>query len=340
MRVDRVGPSSRVGDSIAHLRSYCEVAKSVIVTDHTVRALHGSLFPERPVIEIGMGEEAKTLETVEAVYDALLAAGVDRASTIVAIGGGIVCDVAGFAASTFLRGLSFGFVPTTLLAQVDASVGGKNGVNLHGYKNLVGTVCQPGFVICDPEVLGTLPGHEVRNGFAEVIKQAAIGDSALFSFLETDWERALALEPDAIDRVVYGCLKVKTAIVERDERETGERRKLNFGHTLGHAVEKVHRLKHGEAISIGMVAAARLSVKKALLAPEDAARLEVLLKAFGLPVALDVNKELIRDALEKDKKRTDGSILFVLLEGIGKARVVPIKIDEIEEVIDDLREPV
>ena len=176
---------------------------------------------------------------------------------IVAIGGGIVCDVAGFAASTYMRGLSFGFVPTTLLAQVDASVGGKNGVNLHGYKNLVGTFAQPGFVLCDPELLRTLPTEEVRNGFAEVIKQAAIGDALLFSFLEAGPDAALSLDRAAIDRIVYDCLKVKTNIVKEDELETGERRKLNFGHTVGHAVEKVHGLRHGEAVSIGMMAAAR-----------------------------------------------------------------------------------
>ncbi len=328
-----------VGDSLARLQSYCDSTRCVIVTDPTVHSLHGLHFPSWPVVEMGVGEEAKTLETVESVYDAFLKLGLDRASMIVAIGGGIVCDVAGFAASTYLRGLPFGFVPTTLLAQVDASVGGKNGVNLHGYKNLVGTFTQPAFVLCDPGLLATLSPEEVRNGFAEVIKQAAIGDNALFSFLETGREEALSLDPAAIDRIVYDCLNVKTAIVSRDELETGERRKLNFGHTLGHAVEKVHGLKHGEAVSIGMVAAARLSVKMGLLTTDAAGRLEALLKAFGLPVATDLDRGLVYDALKKDKKRVREEILFVLLDSMGSARVAPVGIEDIEGVIDGLRQP-
>jgi 3-dehydroquinate synthase len=327
------------GDTIARLQSYCGEARSVIVTDPTVRGLHGRRFPPWSVIEIGVGERAKTLETVKSVYDGFLREGLDRGSMIVAIGGGIVCDVAGFAASTFLRGLPFGFVPTTLLAQVDASVGGKNGVNLYGYKNLVGTFAQPSFVLCDPDLLKTLPEEEVRNGFAEVVKQAAIGDPALFSFLEKTREEALALDPAAIDRIVNDCLKVKTAIVSRDELETGERRKLNFGHTLGHALEKVHGLRHGEAVSVGMMAAARLSVGKGFIGREDAARLEALLRDFGLPVTIQPDRGLVRAAVEKDKKRSDGGILFVLLDAIGSARIVPVTIDEIDEVIDDLREP-
>lgn len=327
------------GDTIARLESYCGGAKSVIVTDPMVRNLHGVRLPPWSVIEIGIGESTKTLRTVESIYDGFLEEGLDRASMVVAVGGGIVCDVAGFAASTFLRGLAFGFVPTTLLAQVDASVGGKNGVNLHGYKNLVGTFAQPSFVLCDTELLKTLPQDELRNGFAEAVKQAAIGDSRLFSFLETAREQALSLDPVAIDRVVNGCLEVKAAIVSRDERETGERRKLNFGHTLGHAVEKVHGLRHGEAVSIGMAAAARLSVAKGLVKREDAARLDALLRAFGLPVTIETDRKQLRAAVEKDKKRSDGRILFVLLDGIGSARVVPVTIDEIEELIDDLREP-
>jgi 3-dehydroquinate synthase len=327
------------GDAIAHLPSYCERARSIIVTDSTVRNFHGFRFPPWSVIEIGTGEAAKTLETVESVYDGFLREGLDRTSMVVAVGGGIVCDVAGFAASTFLRGLSFGFVPTTLLAQVDASVGGKNGVNLHGYKNLVGTFAQPAFVLCDPSLLGTLPEEEVRNGFAEVIKQAAIGDPALFSFLESAREEALSLDTGIVERIVDDCVKVKTGIVSRDELETGERRKLNFGHTVGHAIEKVHGLRHGEAVSAGMMAAMRLSMKKGLTGPEDALRLQALLAAFGLPVAISCDRESILQAIEKDKKRSEGEILFVLLEAIGSARVIPVKIGEIGEVIDDLRQP-
>ncbi len=327
-----------VGESIKRLPSYHSGTRSVVITDPQVRAAHGHCFPPSAVIEIGLGEASKTLATVEEVYEAFLTLEIDRASTVIAVGGGIVCDVAGFAASTYLRGLRFGFVPTTLLAQVDASVGGKNGVNLHAYKNLVGTFAQPAFVLCDFDLLGTLPAPEVRNGLAEVVKTAAIGDHELFSFLEANWEGALSLEPGAVERIVYDSLKVKTAIVSRDEKETGERRKLNFGHTLGHALEKVYHLRHGEAISVGMVAAARLSAARGLLPILEAMRLEGLLGRLGLPVRMEMDQALIGDALRKDKKRQADDIYFVLLDGIGSAHVEPIGIDELGGVIDDLRQ--
>jgi 3-dehydroquinate synthase len=331
------GPSViAVGDSLSHLDAYCNAPPAVIITDAAVRRLHGMRFPVCEVIEIGMGEESKTLTTVGEVYEAFLRLGVDRSSQVVAIGGGIVCDVAGFAASTYLRGLRFGFVPTTLLAQVDAGVGGKNGVNLHGYKNLVGTFTQPDFVLCDLDLLSTLPHAELQNGFAEVIKQAAIGDASLFSFLETHVQEALRLDRGVIERIIYYSLKIKAAIVSRDERESGERRKLNFGHTIGHAVEKVHHPSHGRAISLGMSAASRLSAAMGLLSREDVERIECLLAAFGLPLSMEIDGSLVWDALWKDKKKEGKEVHFVLLEGIGNARIVPISIDALKGVIDDL----
>jgi 3-dehydroquinate synthase len=327
-----------VGESIARLASYCDGATGMIVTDGPVVNLYRHTFPPWPVIEIGTGEKSKTLETVERLYEAVLAHEIDRSSLIVAIGGGIVCDVAGFAASTYLRGLSFGFVPTTLLAQVDAGVGGKNGVNFNGYKNLVGTFTQPSFVLCDPALLRTLPEAEVKNGFAEAIKQAAIGDEALFVYLEEQCHKALALDPAVVGHIVHTSLAIKRKIVLADEREQGERRKLNFGHTVGHALETVGLLRHGEAVSIGMVAAARLSVKSGLLREEDARRIEVLLRRFGLPVSTEMNADLVRHALRKDKKRHNDHIHFVLLDGIGSAKVVPVRIGELDGILDDLRE--
>jgi len=334
------GPSViAIGESMERLASYSGDARRVAITDpQVVRAL-GPCFPSMPVVEIGLGEGSKSLRTVEEVYDAFLTLEIDRTWVVIAIGGGVVCDVAGFAASTYLRGLRFGFVPTTLLAQVDASVGGKNGVNLRAYKNLVGTFTQPAFVVCDFDLLGTLPVRELRNGLAEVVKTAAIGDRDLFAFLEESWEGVLSLEHGPVERIVGDSLKVKAGIVSRDEREAGERRKLNFGHTLGHAVEKVCCLGHGEAVSIGMVAAARLSAGRGLLSARDVDRLESLLERIGLPVRIRMDMALINDALRKDKKRQDGEIHFVLLEGIGSARVEPIGIGELEGVIDDLCQP-
>ncbi|MGD0231599.1 MAG: 3-dehydroquinate synthase [Syntrophorhabdales bacterium] len=332
-------PVIAIAESLSRLPEYVGAAKGVIVTDRVVRRLHGKAFPQWEVIEIGAGEGSKTLGAVAGIYKEFLRHGVDRVTCVVAIGGGIVCDVAGFAASTYLRGLRFGFAPTTLLAQVDASVGGKNGVNLDGYKNLIGTFTQPAFVLCDLDLLGTLPERELQNGFAEVVKQAAVGDENLFSFLEAHREKALRLDRDVIGHIVHGCLTVKGAIVSRDERESGVRRTLNFGHTIGHAVEKAYHVDHGRAIGLGMVAASKLSVAKGLLSQDDAARIEALLSSFGLPVAMEMDSRALGDALEKDKKREGGLIHFVLLEGIGRARVVPIALDALREVIDDLCQP-
>jgi 3-dehydroquinate synthase len=325
-----------IGASIADAGAYCDLNRTVIVTDTTVRAIHGRLFPGRPVIEIGTGEQCKTLKTVAAIYEQFLRLEVDRSWSVLAIGGGVVCDVAGFAASTYLRGLRFGCIPTTLLAQVDAGVGGKNGVNLNGYKNAVGTFNQPSFVLCDPDLLATLPASEVQSGIAELIKAAAIGDARLFSFMEATDAALFSLDRNKLEQVVHDALKVKCSIVARDEKEQGERRKLNFGHTVGHAVEKAHGLRHGEAVSIGMAVSARLSVARGLLSAPDGQRLERLLAVSGLPTRAPLDGAAVMDALRKDKKREGSVVHFVLLDGIGSATVTPLEIDEIEDVVHDL----
>jgi 3-dehydroquinate synthase len=325
-----------LGESISRLMDYAGAKNTVIISDANVRRLHGSLFPKAPVIEIGQGEGEKTLATVESAYEQLLALGADRSTFVIGIGGGIVCDVAGFVASTYLRGLPFGFAPTTLLAQVDAGIGGKNGVNFLGYKNLVGTFAQPKFVLCDFDVLAALPREEISHGLAEAIKSAAIGDAALFAYLEGNCEAALKLHRTAIEKVVHDSLAVKAGIVSTDEREAGERRKLNFGHTIGHALEKVCGMPHGDAISVGMVLAARLSVTKGMLQEKDAIRLEMLLAKAGLPTGAKFDRSAVVDAISKDKKRQGDAVNFVLLEGIGKAKVAEVKMGEIEGVLDDL----
>ncbi|MEW6528941.1 MAG: 3-dehydroquinate synthase [Candidatus Micrarchaeota archaeon] len=313
-----------IGEKISHLDKYCEAEKKVIITDKTTRKFHKGLFPDCEVIEIGEGELNKTLETVNKIYEKFLEFGLDRSSFVIGIGGGIVCDVTGFAASTYLRGLRFGFVPTTLLAQIDASVGGKNGVNFKGYKNLIGTIRQPEFVLCDFEMLKTLPKSELSNGFAELIKHAIIADAKLFDYLEANVSRALSLEKEVIEKIIYRSLQIKAKVVSKDEIEKGERRILNFGHTFGHAIEKTTGLRHGEAISIGMVAAATLSVAKKMLSEPDEKRLEQILTAFGLPTKMIGDKEALIDAIRKDKKKEHEKINFVLLEKIGKAKITEI----------------
>jgi len=235
-----------------------------------------------------------------------------------------------------MRGISFGLVPTTLLAQVDAGVGGKNGVNFSGYKNMIGTFNQPGFVLCDPHFLKTLPSKEISCGLAEIVKAAAMDDRDLFSFLEGNVQPALQLDPQVMETLVYRSLSIKAGIVTRDEREKGERRKLNFGHTLGHALEKVTGLSHGEAISLGMVLAAELSVKKGCLSESEADRLKALLQRFGLPVRLSFSVDKITAALRMDKKRHGKTIHFVFLQGIGSCSVEEIGLGELERLVSEI----
>ena len=227
----------KVGECLENVRNYIPVEKVVIITDSNVRGYYQKDFPPCEVIEIGIGEKIKTLDTVNNIYEKLLLLEADRSCFILGIGGGIVCDIAGFVASTYLRGVRFGFVSTTLLSQVDASVGGKNGVNFQGYKNMVGVFNQPEFVICDMKLLKTLPEKEVLCGLSEIVKHGAIADAELFSYLEKNHEKALGLDTKVIERLVYDSVVLKSTVVNKDEKESGERRKLNFGHTLGHAIE-------------------------------------------------------------------------------------------------------
>ncbi|MCF8131167.1 MAG: 3-dehydroquinate synthase [Deltaproteobacteria bacterium] len=325
-----------VGEKLENIAAYLPPSKTVVITDGKVRRLYEKQFPESPVIEIGMGEDIKTLETIRNIFDQLISLEADRGVFIVGIGGGIVCDITGFVASTYMRGVRFGFVATTLLAQVDASVGGKNGVNFSGYKNMVGTFNQPEFVICDPEVLQTLSDQDRGCGLAEIIKHAAIANRPLFSYLEDNLEEVLALSPEAVHRMVYDSVVLKSEIVNQDERETGERRKLNFGHTVGHAVEKAHKLPHGEAVSIGMMVAAKLSERKGYLKGDDLARLENLLASLKLPTRLEIDRAGVMEALHHDKKRENDTVHFVLLKGLGQAVVEPILLSDLKSVLPQI----
>ena len=325
-----------IGEHLQNLGAYIP-ERIVIITDAHVRSLYGDKFPACPVIEIGCGEAIKNLDTVASIFEQLVELEVDRSWFVVGIGGGIVCDITGFVASTYLRGLGFGFVSTTLLAQVDASVGGKNGVNFSGYKNMVGVFNQPEFVICDMDLLKTLPRKEILCGLAEIIKHACIEDRLMFEFLENSHGLVLELDSKAVQRVVHDSIVIKSTIVNRDEHEKGERRLLNFGHTFGHAFEKILKVPHGEAVAAGMVAAAALSVERGYLNPQDARSIETLLEKVKLPTRFTLDKARVLDAMGRDKKREGSAINFVLLKGIGKAVVEPISLDELDRSIDRLK---
>ena len=323
-----------IGERLENLHRYIPVSRATIITDVNVREIYNLDSLANDVITIGTGEQIKTLETVGDIYAQLVSLKADRSSFIVGIGGGIVCDIAGFVASTFLRGIRFGFVATSLLAQVDASVGGKNGVNYGGYKNMVGVFNQPEFVICDPDLLKTLPQRERLCGFAEIVKHAAIADADLFAYLEQNYKSVHALDSRVIERLVVDSVTIKSSIVNRDETERGERRILNFGHTFGHAIEKAKGVPHGEAVSRGMAIASALSVRRGHLSAEEDRRLSTLLHNLKLPTRLEFEPGRILDALGKDKKREGNCINFVLLNKIGNAIVEKISFEELKDAIN------
>ncbi len=322
-----------VGGRLQDLADYLPDGRIVVITDTNVSEHYSGMFPDAEVITIGCGESVKTLDTAMTIYERLVSMEADRTVFLVGIGGGIVCDITGFIASTYMRGVRFGYVATTLLAQVDASVGGKNGVNFMGYKNMVGVFNQPEFVICDPHLLNTLPARELACGFAEIVKHAAIADPDYFADLEASYEKALALDPETLERIIHTSVVIKAGVVNADEKEQGERRKLNFGHTLGHAIEKTLGVPHGEAVSAGMVMAAELSANRGHLDPPDVRRLKDLLTHLDLPVALPFDPARIIDAMARDKKRQGEKIHFVLLSAIGTAFVDSISLAELQAVV-------
>jgi 3-dehydroquinate synthase len=296
-------------------------------------ALRGSGFAVAE-IQIPEGEQHKNLAWLALLYDRLIEAQIERSSPVVAVGGGVVGDLAGFAAATVLRGVPLVHVPTTLLAQVDAAIGGKTAINHAAGKNLIGAFHQPRLVAIDVDTLRTLPRREYVAGLAEVVKYGAILDAELFEKLERSAEALLRQDSAMLVGIVSRCCRLKAAVVESDETEGGYRAILNFGHTIGHAIETLteyRRLLHGEAVGIGMICAARLSRAVASLSRADVDRLERLLHAFGVPtqVPADLRRDQIALAIEADKKASGGKIQFVCLESIGKTRFVSLSAAEI-----------
>ncbi len=320
-----------VGESYKNAEKYLPTSNVVIIADSNVYDLYHEFFPKFKTIKVDTNEKMKSLETVNYIINELVEMEADRSFFLLGIGGGILCDITGFVASIYMRGISFGFISTTLLSQVDASVGGKNGVNFKGYKNIVGVFNQPDFVICDPEILKSLSQEELLNGCAEVIKHGAIADTELFEYLEKNYKAVIDMNSDALERIVYDSVVIKSGVVNKDEKEKGERRKLNFGHTVGHAIEKVTGVSHGKAVSLGMAAAVNFSESKGLLSAEDKNRIIELLKNMNLPVEMDTDKDKVLDAMKRDKKREGDKIHFVLLDGIGNAVIENVTISKLEE---------
>jgi 3-dehydroquinate synthase len=325
-----------IGESIENLSKYLNSEKVFILTNPNIADLYSNTFPKKAtVITMPAGEKNKNLNTVLDTIRRLIAAGADRKSVIVGFGGGIVCDMAGFIASIYMRGARFGFVPTTVMAQVDASVGGKNGVNCDGYKNMIGVFNQPDFVLCDPNTLKTLPEREFKAGMAEVIKCGLIADVELFSYVENNIDAILNYDNDKIYFIVNKSIGIKAAIVEADEKESGERKKLNLGHTFGHAIEKhSNNVLHGEAVSIGLVIAAKISELLNLITNEEFVRIKNVLEKTGLPVTTDISPANLMEAIGKDKKRENDFVHFVLNRGTGDSEIREISFDELAALLE------
>ncbi|HYW94748.1 MAG TPA: 3-dehydroquinate synthase [Bacteroidales bacterium] len=318
------------------IRRLCNPARTILLVDENVNRLHGQTFDGFMVIDIGSGEGSKTIDHASWIYGELISREVDRSWSVVGIGGGIATDLAGFIASTFLRGLNFGFVSTTLLGQVDAAIGGKNGLNYKGYKNMIGVIRQPGFVICDTELLKSLPKREFIGGFAEIIKYAAIRRPDLYPYLQNHILEATSFNNEVLTHLIRESVATKIEIVESDEHERGDRKLLNFGHTCGHALEKRYQVSHGEAVAIGMILAGRLSVNLGMISSGKVSGLEKLIAEAGLPVEMDFDITEIAEIMRSDKKRRGDDLQFILLEDLGKAVVKSIPLNDLNAMLHDL----
>ena len=346
-----VGPRL-LAAAVAALAPVLRDSRVVIVTDETVARFHLDRLEDGlraagvgfETIVLPAGEQTKSFEQLESLADRLLAAGVERGSTLLALGGGVIGDLTGFAASIVLRGIDFVQIPTTLLAQVDSSVGGKTGINPARGKNLVGSFHQPRLVLADIDALATLPRRDLLAGYAEVVKYGLLGDADFFAWLEKHGAALLDGDPALRREAVARCCRAKAAIVAGDERESGQRALLNLGHTFGHALEAEcgygDTLLHGEAVAIGMVMAFELSTRLGLCPPVDTARAIHHLAAVGLPTQLAAvarsswNVERLIDHMRHDKKVSGGRISFVLVRGIGRAFVArDVPLDEVRNLL-------
>ena len=332
-----------VGESLRNIEKYIHGRKAIIITDKTVNYLYGSSLDNYSKIIIGEGEGIKTLSTIEYIYEKLLSFSADRNTLLIGVGGGVVTDIAGFAASTFMRGIPYGFVSTTLLSQVDAGVGGKNGVNFNNIKNMIGTINQPEFVIEDTETLLTLPDEEIISGLGELAKHSFLeGEKALkdldkiFSGEKINLNDFVNNSRDSLNTLIYNSLKVKAAIVSEDEKEHGARRLLNLGHTLGHAVEIAENIPHGLAVIKGIIFSALFSVKKGYLDEESSERIIGILNRITQDNEVEAQRAELKKIILHDKKRENNDIYFVFLKGIGLPFIEKIKIEELLEAMDDL----
>lgn len=315
----------------SHLKELVDQKHAVIITDENIFRHHEKKFKGWNTIVLKAGEQYKVQATVDTVMDQLIALGADRKTTLIGIGGGVITDITGYAGAIYMRGLRVGFVPTTILAMVDASIGGKNGIDIGVYKNLAGTIRQPDFLLYDYSFLKSLPDSEWINGFAEIIKHAAIKDAAMFKLLESKKLSYFKRNRVALGALIEKNARIKTTVVKNDEFEAGERKLLNFGHTLGHAIENMYELSHGQAISIGMAKAALIS--QIITGFKDAPRLINTLGNYELPTLAEYDKKKAFDILKMDKKKEKAEMNYILLQRIGKGIVQKIAMSDLEKLL-------
>jgi shikimate kinase / 3-dehydroquinate synthase len=303
---------------------------AIIVTDDNIFRHHEKMFAGWKTIVLPSGEQNKVQSTVDEIIAQLIRLKAERRTTLIGIGGGVITDITGYAASVYMRGLPFGFLPVSVLAMVDAAIGGKNGVDVGPYKNLVGTIRQPDFLLFVPALLRSLPAMEWINGFAEIIKHGCIKDVKLFETLEKNSLSFFQESSEAMGKLVKKNAVIKSDVVVADEFEQGERRLLNFGHTWGHAVETKLNIPHGFAVSIGMVMACQLS--ESMTGFRDTDRVIALLRKYGLPVGAVADHDEVFDVLTMDKKRERSSMNYILLEKIGKGVAKSIPLGELKKL--------
>lgn len=319
---------------INHLKEIVDIKSTVLITDENVYNAHSKRFKGWNTIILKPGEEYKVQATVDAVIERLIEMEADRKTTVVGVGGGVITDITGYVASVYMRGLRFGFIPTSILALVDASIGGKNGIDVGVYKNMVGIIRQPSFILHDLIFLNTLPQTEWKNGFAEIIKHACIKDAAMFSELEKNSFKTYQNRKTSVCELIQRNAIIKARVVQQDEFEKNERRLLNFGHTLGHALENQYELLHGQAVSIGMTYACHISEQ--LTGFKQTEKVVSVLDKYGLPTYASFNKQKVFDVLKMDKKREKKEMNYVLLEKIGKGVVKQIELKTLEKIIVNL----
>ena len=318
----------------SYLAKLVDPKQTVIITDDNIFKAQQKKFGGWNTIVIKAGESFKVQATVDSVIEQLIEMGADRKTVLVGVGGGVVTDITGYVAAIYMRGLSFGFLPSSILAMVDASIGGKNGIDVGMYKNMVGTIRQPDFLLYDHSLLKSLPKQEWVNGFAEIIKHAAIKDAALFRELEKNKLTTYQKDPKALSKLIQKNVLIKSEVVQKDEFEKGDRRLLNFGHTLGHAIENLYELSHGQAISIGMAVASMISEE--LTSFKDTGRVISVLKKYGLPTDAEYDTKEVMNILRKDKKKDRESMNYVLLNKIGQAGVKTIPITDLDKLLQSI----